>query len=63
MDLKAVADGPARGLVIESSLEKGRGAVATMLVQAGTLRQGDMIIAGEEYGRIRNMFDETGASD
>ncbi|MGB5332414.1 MAG: translation initiation factor IF-2 [Woeseiaceae bacterium] len=62
MDLTAVADGPARGLVIESSLEKGRGAVATLLVQAGTLRQGDMIIAGEEYGRIRNMFDETGAS-
>jgi translation initiation factor IF-2 len=58
MDLKAVADGPAQGLVIESSLEKGRGAVATLLVQAGTLRQGDMIIAGEEYGRIRNMFDE-----
>jgi len=58
MDLKAVADGPARGLVIESSLEKGRGAVATLLVQAGTLNQGDMIIAGEEYGRIRNMFDE-----
>ena len=58
MDLKAVADGPARGLVIESSLEKGRGAVATLLVQAGTLHQGDMIIAGEEYGRIRNMFDE-----
>jgi len=59
MDLKAVAEGPARGLVIESSLEKGRGAVATLLVQAGTLNQGDMIIAGEEYGRIRNMFDET----
>jgi translation initiation factor IF-2 len=58
MDLTAVADGPARGLVIESSLEKGRGAVATLLVQAGTLNQGDMIIAGEEYGRIRNMFDE-----
>ena len=59
MDLKAVAEGPARGIVIESSLEKGRGAVATLLVQAGTLKQGDMIIAGEEYGRIRNMFDET----
>lgn len=58
MDLKAVGDGPARGLVIESSLEKGRGAVATLLVQAGSLKQGDMIIAGEEYGRIRNMFDE-----
>ncbi len=58
MDLKAVADGPAKGLVIESSLEKGRGAVATLLVQEGTLKQGDMIIAGEEYGRIRKMFDE-----
>ena len=62
MDLKAVSDGPAKGLVIESSLEKGRGAVATLLVQSGTLKQGDMIIAGEEYGRIRNMFSETGAS-
>jgi len=62
MDLKAVAEGPAHGLVIESSLEKGRGAVATLLVQSGTLRQGDMLIAGEEYGRIRNMFDETGTS-
>ena len=62
MDLKAPAEGPAKGLVIESSLEKGRGAVATLLVQAGTLRQGDMIIAGEEYGRIRNMFNETGTS-
>ncbi|MDH3266727.1 MAG: translation initiation factor IF-2, partial [Gammaproteobacteria bacterium] len=47
-----------QGIVIESSLEKGRGAVATLLIQAGTLKQGDMIIAGEEYGRIRNMFDE-----
>jgi len=59
MDLKAVADGPAQGIVIESSLEKGRGAVATLLVQSGTLKQGDMIIAGEEYGRVRNMFDES----
>jgi translation initiation factor IF-2 len=59
MDLQAVAEGPAQGIVIESSLEKGRGAVATVLVQAGTLKQGDMIIAGEEYGRVRNMFDET----
>jgi translation initiation factor IF-2 len=58
MDLKAIGDGPAQGIVIESSLEKGRGAVATLLVQAGTLKQGDMIIAGEEYGRVRNMFDE-----
>ncbi len=58
LDLKAVAEGPAQGIVIESSLEKGRGAVATLLVQAGNLKQGDMIIAGEEYGRVRNMFDE-----
>lgn len=62
MDLRAVAVGPAQGIVIESSLEKGRGAVATLLVQSGTLQQGDMLIAGEEYGRIRNMFDESGAS-
>ena len=58
MDLKAATQGAAHGTVIESSLEKGRGAVATLLVQAGTLNQGDMIIAGEVYGRIRNMFDE-----
>ena len=62
MDLKAVSKGPAKGIVIESSLEKGRGAVATLLVQTGTLNQGDMIIAGREYGRVRNMFDETQAS-
>ncbi len=62
MDLKAVAEGPAQGIVIESSLEKGRGSVATLLVQGGTLKQGDMIIAGEEYGRIRNMFDEAGGT-
>jgi translation initiation factor IF-2 len=62
MDLKAVAEGPGQGIVIESSLEKGRGAVATLLVQAGTLKQGDVIIAGEEYGRVRNMFDESGKS-
>ena len=62
MDLKAVKEGAASGIVIESSLEKGRVAVATLLVQSGTLKQGDMIIAGEEYGRIRNMFDETQAS-
>ena len=62
MGLTAVAEGPAQGIVIESSLEKGRGAVATLLVQSGSLKQGDMIIAGEEYGRIRNMFDESGNS-
>ena len=59
MDLQAIPDGPAHGIVIESSLEKGRGAVATVLVQSGTLKQGDMLIAGEEYGRVRNMFDES----
>ena len=59
MDLKAIADGSAHGIVIESSLEKGRGAVATVLVQSGTLKQGDMLIAGEEFGRVRNMFDES----
>ncbi|MEL6216027.1 MAG: translation initiation factor IF-2, partial [Pseudomonadota bacterium] len=58
MDLKAVTDGQAKGLVVEGSLEKGRGAVATVLVQSGTLRQGDYILAGEEYGRIRAMFNE-----
>jgi translation initiation factor IF-2 len=62
MDLRASVEGPAQGIVIEASLEKGRGAVATLLVQSGTLNQGDMIIAGEEYGRIRNMFDETQTS-
>ncbi len=58
MDLTAISEGTAQGIVIESSLEKGRGAVATLLVQAGQLKQGDMIIAGEEYGRVRSMFDE-----
>ncbi|MEL7311501.1 MAG: translation initiation factor IF-2 [Pseudomonadota bacterium] len=58
MDLKAVHEGHAKGLVVEGSLEKGRGAVATVLVQSGTLRQGDYILAGEEYGRIRAMFNE-----
>jgi translation initiation factor IF-2 len=62
MTLLAVQTGPAQGIVIESSLEKGRGAVATVLVQSGTLKQGDIIIAGEEYGRVRNMFDESGNS-
>ncbi|WP_405221920.1 translation initiation factor IF-2 [Lentisalinibacter sediminis] len=59
MDLKAVAEGPAKGVVVESSLETGRGAVATVLVQSGTLKVGDAILAGEEYGRVRAMFDES----
>ena len=60
LDLKAVADGPAAGVVIESGLEKGRGAVATVLVTRGCLRQGDVLLAGQEYGRVRMMFDESG---
>jgi len=59
MDLKAVAEGPAKGVVVESTLETGRGAVATVLVQSGTLSVGDAIIAGQEYGRVRAMFNES----
>jgi translation initiation factor IF-2 len=59
-DLRAVAEGPAAGVVIESSLEKGRGAVATILVTRGRLKLGDSIVAGKEYGRIRNMLNEGG---
>ena len=58
LDLKAIAAGNARGVVVEASLEKGRGTVATILVQSGTLKTGDAIIAGEEYGRVRSMHDE-----
>ncbi len=60
LELKAPARGLAGGVVIESSVEKGRGAVATVLVKRGTLRMGDPILAGTEYGRVRAMFDETG---
>jgi translation initiation factor IF-2 len=62
LELKAVADRRAKGLVIESSLDKGRGPTATILVQQGTLKQGDMVLAGKEFGRVRAMFDETGSS-
>ncbi len=62
LELKAPVDGPARGTIVESSLDKGRGPVATVLVQAGTLRRGDMIVSGGEYGRVRAMFDEAGHS-
>ncbi len=62
LDLKAVANGPAAGVVIEASLERGRGPVATVLVSRGNLSVGDIMLAGQEYGRIRAMFDETGAS-
>ncbi len=60
LDLKAVAEGPAGGIVIESTLEKGRGAVATILVTRGILKQGDRIVAGEEFGRVRSMLNELG---
>ncbi len=60
LELKAAHDGLAAGVVIESSMEKGRGAVATVLVKRGTLKPGDQIIAGQEYGRVRAIFDENG---
>jgi translation initiation factor IF-2 len=61
LELKAAIDGPSRGTIVESSLDKGRGPVATVLVQSGTLRRGDIIVSGGEYGRVRAMFDEAGA--
>ena len=62
MELKAVAEGRAAGVVLESSLEKGRGAVATILVTRGCLKLGDALLAGHEYGRIRAMTDAAGQS-
>lgn len=61
MELKAVNKGPATGVIIESSLDKGRGPVATVLVQAGELHRGDVILSGKEFGRVRAIFDEKGA--
>ena len=60
MELKAVKHGLATGVVIESSLDKGRGPVATVLVQQGTLKKGDFLVCGIEYGRVRALFDEAG---
>ncbi|KIP86901.1 MULTISPECIES: translation initiation factor IF-2 [unclassified Stenotrophomonas] len=60
LELKAVADGRASGVVIESSLDKGRGPVATVLVQQGSLKKGDYLVCGIQYGRVRALFDETG---
>ncbi len=60
LELKAAQDTPARGLVIESRLDKGRGPVATILVQSGTLKRGDVLLAGAVFGRVRAMFDEAG---
>ena len=59
-ELTAPVDAPATGHVIEASIEKGRGAVATVLVRSGTLRRGDLLLCGAEYGRVRAMFDENG---
>ena len=62
LELTAPVDAPARGLVVEARLDKGRGPVATILVQSGTLRRGDVILAGSSYGRVRAMLDENGKS-
>ncbi len=60
LELKAVDDGRANGVVIESSLDKGRGPIATVLVQQGRLKKGDYLVCGIQYGRVRALFDETG---
>jgi len=60
LELKAAKEGRARGVVLESSLDKGRGVTTTVLVQEGTLKRGDILLAGEEFGRVRAMFDENG---
>ena len=60
LELTAPADVPASGIVIESRLDKGRGAVASLLIQQGTLKQGDIVLAGLQYGRVRAMLDENG---
>lgn len=60
MELEVATDGAAQGVVIESRLEKGRGAVVSLLVKQGTLNQGDLVLAGEYYGKVRAMTDENG---
>ncbi|HQW20758.1 MAG TPA: translation initiation factor IF-2 [Rhodocyclaceae bacterium] len=62
MELKAAKDAPAKGLVIEARLDKGKGPVATILVQSGTLRRGDVLLVGAVFGRVRAMLDENGQS-
>ncbi len=61
LELKAAPEGPASGAVIEARLDKGRGPIATVLVQNGELQRGDMILTGHEFGRVRAMYDENGA--
>ena len=60
LELKASTDTPAKGVVIEARLDKGRGPVATLLVQSGTLKRGDIVLTGAVYGRVRAMLDENG---
>ena len=60
LELEAPIDSPARGVVVESRLDKGRGAVATVLVQSGTVRKGDIVLCGMEYGRVRSLMNERG---
>ncbi len=60
LELKAIKQGNAKGVVIESRLSKGRGAITSLLVQEGTLKKGDMVLAGHFYGRVRAMIDDTG---
>ena len=60
LELKAAVDAPAKGIVIEARLDKGRGPVATILIQSGTLHRGDVVLAGSSYGRVRAMLDENG---
>jgi translation initiation factor IF-2 len=62
LELRAPKDAAARGIVIEARLDKGRGPVATVLVQSGTLKRGDIVLAGASYGRVRAMIDEDGNS-
>ena len=61
LELSAPEEGPARGVVVESRIERGRGPVATVLVQAGRLVRGDILLAGQEFGRVRGLSDEAGA--
>jgi translation initiation factor IF-2 len=62
LDLRAPTDAPAKGLIVEARLDKGRGPVASLLVQSGTLRRGDVMLVGATFGRIRAMLDESGSS-
>jgi translation initiation factor IF-2 len=60
LELHALADAPAKGVIIEARVDKGRGTVATLLVQQGTLKHGDLVLAGQTYGRVRAMMNERG---